>query len=119
MGSGWVCFGLALLVIGCGGRSERHESDDDGTASPATSGDPGGGDGDDDDDAPGDAVTLPGCDPGPTDHGQTGAECLWLADARCYSDKLDACACICPVDHESICSSGFPSDAGRTPVYCR
>ncbi len=47
-----------------------------------------------------------------------GAECMWLAEGRCYAEKLEACACICPLDHESICSSGFPRDSGRTPVYC-
>jgi hypothetical protein len=123
MGRGWVCFGLLLVVGACGGRSERQGSDD-GAASAATNGDddqPGGGDdqGGGDDDAPGDQVTLPSCTRGPVDSGQMGEECLWLADGRCYSDKLDACACICPVSRESICSSGFPSDAGRTPVYCR
>jgi hypothetical protein len=120
MGRGWVCFGLLLAVGACGGRSERQESDD-GAAS-ATNGDDdqqGGGDDQGDDDAPGDEVTLPGCERGPVDQGQMGAECLWLADGRCYADKLEACACICPVSHESICSSGFPSDAGRTLVYCR
>ncbi len=115
MGRGWVCFGLSLLLGACGGRSERHEGGDDGAASPVTKGDePGGGD----DDGPGDEVTLPGCDLGPADRGGMGAECMWLAEGRCYAEKLEACACICPLDHQSICSSGFPSDSGRTPVYC-
>lgn len=123
MGRGWVCFGLLLVVGACGGRSERQESDDGAAA--ATNGDDDRPSGDDDqggggdDDAPGDEVTLPGCKRGPVDQGEMGAECLWLADGRCYADKLEACACICPVSHESICSSGFPSDAGRTLVYCR
>lgn len=116
MGRGWVCFGLSLLLGACGGRSERHEGGDDGAASPSTKGEEPGGD--DDDDVPGNEVTLPGCDLGPADRGAMGADCMWLAEGRCYADKLEACACICPLDHESICSSGFPSDSGRTPVYC-
>lgn len=121
MGRGWVYLGFVLSALACGGRSERNESGDDGAAPVVKNGDdddPGGG-GDDDDDSPIDGVPLPGCDPGALDHGQMGAECLWLADGRCYSDKLEACACICPLDHESICSSGFPYDTGRTAVYCR
>lgn len=116
----WVCFGLVLSLAACGGRSERQDGGDDGMASPgADDGETAENSNDDgSDDVPGDDVALPGCELGPRDEGQSGADCLWLAKGRCYADKLEACACICPRDHESICSSGFESEAGRTLVSC-
>jgi hypothetical protein len=120
MGRTWVCFGLALWVAACGGRSERQEGSDDGGAVHGDD-DVEGGDkpnDDDDNDVPGDDVALPSCELGPRDEGQSGEDCLWLAKGRCYADKLEACACVCPRDRESICSSDFDNEAGRTPVSC-
>ena len=119
MGRAWVCFGLALCMAACGGRSERQEGSDDGGAVHGDD-DVEGGDkpNDDDNDVPGDDVALPNCELGPRDEGQSGEDCLWLAKGRCYADKLEACACVCPRDRESICSSDFDNDAGRTPVSC-
>jgi hypothetical protein len=118
MGRGWVSVGVLVLAIGCGGRSQSREADD-GSAL---------GEGDDDgepkgnagpDTAPGDEVSLPGCELGERDLGERGSDCLWLADGRCYQDKLEACACICPPGTGSVCSSGFEDpDNGRVPVYC-
>ncbi len=35
--------------------------------------------------------------------------CPWLGDdGRCYPTVDDACNCVCPRDHASVCVSGFP-----------
>ena|SRR5687768_4733105 len=116
MGRGWVCCVLALWLFSCGGRSESHEDDD--SRAQMESGDDEPEPNSPSSSPPGNDVALPGCDLGARDGSQSAEECMWLADGRCYRDKLEACACICPLDHESVCSSGFPSDAGRTLVYC-
>lgn len=120
MGRGWVCFGIALWLAACGGRSTSDGSDDGRGARESRGDDDGEAppDGDGNGSALGDDVALAGCKLGPRDVGQSGQDCLWLGEQRCYSEKLDACACICPRDHESICSSEFASERGRTPVYC-
>jgi hypothetical protein len=82
-------------------------------------GDDGEAEGDGQPQAPGDQVSLPGCELGDRDIGRRGEECLWLADGRCYADKLEACACICPAGNGSVCSSGFDDpENGRVAVYC-
>jgi hypothetical protein len=47
--------------------------------------------------------------------------CDWYVTAlgKCYASREDACACACPRDRNSICSSGFPGGTGsRTRVSC-
>lgn len=45
--------------------------------------------------------------------------CHWLTDGRCYETKAAACACACPVDKTSVCSSGFDQGpGGQTQVFC-
>ena len=118
MGRGWVCCLLALWLLACGGRSERHEDDGAQPSEGTGDDDPGEPSAPSSSSMPNDGVALPGCELGDRDTGELGEDCMWLADGRCYREKLDACGCICPRDHESVCSSGFPSEAGRTPVYC-
>lgn len=46
-------------------------------------------------------------------------QCNWLAEGRCYDEKLDACACICPRRGSSTCLSGFyGGDGSATRVSC-
>jgi hypothetical protein len=118
MGRGWVSIGFLLVVVGCGGRSQSREADD---GSPAVSegDDDGQGNSNGHQGAPGDEVSLPGCELGDRDAGFRGEQCLWLAEGRCYAEKLEACACICPSGNGSVCSSGFDDPVnGRVPVYC-
>lgn len=45
--------------------------------------------------------------------------CNWLAEGRCYEEKLDACACICPRRAGTTCISGFyGGDGSATEVSC-
>jgi hypothetical protein len=47
-----------------------------------------------------------------------GAFCPWIAEERCYLSKEAACACICPTDRDSICTSAFSSDHAPVEVNC-
>jgi len=60
------------------------------------------------------------CTPG-FDHAQNSTRpCHWLTESgKCFDDINGACACICPRDRDSVCSSGFddgPNSA--TLVHC-
>lgn len=60
---------------------------------------------------------LPPCELGPVYSGM--GDCSWLADGRCYAKRPDACACVCPRDRASSCTSGFPGGPGNpTEVTC-
>jgi hypothetical protein len=108
----WVLVGLAVLAIGgCGGKVETSE---DGTDSPSSGG------------AKSDAGThgsnggepLGECKLGPSASKYPGVPCAWLGDGRCYAEKKDACNCVCPRDHDSVCWSDFPTGTTPTLVYC-
>jgi hypothetical protein len=93
---------LLLLFAGCGGRVERGDGslDDAGSQSSSDPIDP-----------------LPDCVLGPPVG--TVAPCPYSVKGRCYDKKLRACACACPSDHVSVCTSDYPSaDAAPVEVTC-
>lgn len=108
-----IALGVSLaLIIGCGGQTV------DPGPGPESTGSRGGSTGSTRNGAGGDTgVDLPACVKG-REIG-TGT-CPWLgADGLCYDDKLGACACNCPRDHDSLCSSGLPgNEYSQTRVEC-
>lgn len=49
-----------------------------------------------------------------------GTPCPWMTGERCYQSVSAACACACPHDRTSLCTSGFPSGSdGRVAVTCQ
>jgi hypothetical protein len=62
---------------------------------------------------------LAGCMMGFEPDEAEGRLCNWQVMGRCYEEKLDACACVCPGGTAvSTCSSGFPQEDGAVEVYC-
>ena len=112
----WATGLVVLGVLGCGGVVERGEKED--TESP--------GSGDEPADPSGQAdsgldpsVGLGKCGGGFDRYELPERDCNWVVEDICYEDKLDACACACPKGTVSTtCSSGFPQQDGRVPVYC-
>ena len=50
-------------------------------------------------------VCKPGFDPA----SDPRRACNWLNKAgMCFSTRDEACACVCPLDHDSVCWSPFP-----------
>jgi len=60
---------------------------------------------------------LPGCELG-LKESDAPDDCNWVADGRCYTTKLKACACVCPSGDQSFCISGFPEPNGHVAVSC-
>lgn len=111
------CIAIGLLVgVACGGKIEEDAGGDRrDTASPPTANEQrpaaprwGGSD----------RTKLPDCEPGFELGDEPDRSCDWFADGLCYSDKLVACACVCPPHGGSTCLSGFPEENGRVEVYC-
>lgn len=104
--------------MACGGAVERAEGDapsDEGQDAQGSGA--ARGDGNDAGDAG--ALPLEECELGLLP-GESTDSCNWLADERCYETKAKACACICPRDGASVCSSDFYGGEGsRTKVSCR
>lgn len=93
----WLVFLGALWLTACGGRVENDPNDD----------------------APLPATPLGECVPGHSHYQAPELPCPWMADGLCYPDKLAACACACPRDRDSWCTSDFPKDDGApTQVWC-
>ena len=112
---------MAALCSACGGQTtDDRESKDVDSVDPDMNGaaDAGAGDGGQQVDG---GVALPGCQLGFDPEDADGRPCNWVAQGRCYEEKLEACACICPRDTAvtSNCSSGFPEENGHVPVYCQ
>ena len=63
---------------------------------------------------------LGDCTPGFSRADNPNRPCHWLTKlGSCFDEKLAACACICPLNGDSVCFSGFddgPSSA--TLVQC-
>lgn len=105
---------IAAPVSGCGGQAVEEgtgggSSSGSSTSSGSSSSARGG--------ASGTGTDLPACVEGREP--DTGT-CPWLgSDGLCYDDKLSACACSCPRDRDSVCSSGLPGgDYSMTRVDC-
>lgn len=126
VGAGALLIGAGLLGA-CGGRVESEPPPGtDGTGTSSSDGDgvrgdadgPTGGS-DDPADSPSDKTPLGRCSEGFLRSEHPGRACNWLAEDRCYEEKLDACACICPQDRDSTCLSGFyGGDGSATRVSC-
>ena len=105
--SSWLGFVvLACLAGACGGKVEgSDETTDPGgqTTSDGAAKKPGSGE------------ALGECKLGPK---APSTPCAWIGDGRCYSAKNEACNCICPRDHDSVCWSDFPSGTSPVVVYC-
>jgi hypothetical protein len=95
----------ALLGVACGGKVESGGPS--GPSSDAAAND-GGWDFS--------SQPLPPCVLG--NPASFAASCSYLVDGRCYAKKLDACACACPADHDSVCISDFPSNDAPVQVSC-
>lgn len=107
----WVllCAG-AIAALGCGGKAEGGSdgTDDDGSNSPAATPSASASGAKSDAGAP--STPWQGTPLGPCVLGEEqgkATECRYYAEGRCYAKKLDACACICPRDKETTCSSSF------------
>jgi hypothetical protein len=100
--SSWALLAFCA-VWACGGEVQREGGSEQAGGS--------GGD-----DGPFAATKTGPCKPGtaPT----PGASCPWIAKERCYPTKEAACACICPTDRESICTSASASDLRAVKVNC-
>jgi hypothetical protein len=111
--------GLAALLVGCGGRviddsgaAEFSPSDFLPSGSAAGSA---GKSGTSNPSKPLPTKQLGDCIPGFLRAEHPELPCRWLTEAgMCFEETDAACACICPVDHESVCAHGFdggPNDA--------
>jgi hypothetical protein len=109
----WAMAVVALALTACGGEVQRGPKENPEPA-------PGG-------DSPADpaeqgsdnSVQLGDCMAGFDQFEEPERDCNWVVEDRCYEDKLEACACACPGGTAvSTCSSGFPQQNGRVPVYC-
>lgn len=117
----WLLISAAVALAACGGRVlDRSESDDSGAnRAPGMAGgdEQNGG-------SAGSSSSFPShrlgtCVPGfdPAQHPERS--CKWLDEkGKCYDTKDDACACICPTDHDSICFSDFPEGTPPRHVSC-
>jgi hypothetical protein len=115
---------LAWALGGCGGIVE-HEAPAGGGGSPGSGSgsgaDPGSGSGarSGSGGAGNGQTPLGACSPGFSYAENPDLPCNWLADGRCYEEKLDACACICPRRAGTTCISGFYGGEGSaTEVSC-
>ena len=120
----WVCAlsGSALassVLAGCGGQVQEEDAQTEPEESDGSvTEDDGSGDDVAEEPGPGD-LRLGECELGPSPDDEAGP-CNWLAKDRCYDTKAAACACICPRDGPSVCSSGFyGGEDSRTRVLCR
>lgn len=111
--AGALCLASA---VACGGKVDGEGGDD----TPAEPGNASGG-------APSQSgsnaqpagTELPPCHLGFDPNFEPTRSCDWLGDELCYSEKLEACACVCPRKRDSLCSSGFPMGPnGKTKVTC-
>jgi hypothetical protein len=110
-------FSASLGSVACGGRAVDSEqgSEERDTQKPQSE--------DSIDDAPASPDTpnlqrLGECKGG---HEPAEGACPWVDgdSLLCFPTKEDACACICPLDRDSVCVSGFYNGAdGQTAVYC-
>lgn len=114
--------GLSIVIGagGCGGVVER-DGRKDGEAPPGEPAPADGANPDGTDDGGWDASTpLDMCMTGFDRDEEPERSCNWVAEGRCYEEKLDACACTCPGGTAvSTCSSGFPEENGAVEVYCQ
>ncbi len=123
----WVT--VALVVAGCGGRTDEEGDEGAGPSDPPTSSP------DEGEDEPGDEPNepnsptsratagsrLPGCENGFDASAERERPCNWLAKGLCYEEKLDAPAPACArvtAPRRASCSSGFPVEDGQVDVYC-
>jgi len=118
-GPGLLVMGFVALAVSCGGRviddsgsgefspsdflpsgSAAGNAGKSGTSRPST---------------PLPTTKLGDCVPGFLRAEHPERPCRWLTEAGMCFEKTDAaCACICPLDHESVCAHGFdggPNDA--------
>lgn len=59
------------------------------------------------------------CEPGFSHAQNPTLPCPWLGNGLCYEKKDQACACVCPAEHDSWCVSDFPDPEGApTHVFC-
>lgn len=108
---------IALVLSACGGKAvtetDGRESSEHTPRSPSGSPSDAGAMGHELDST----LELGDCDEGwlPGE-----APCPWLAsNDLCYPTKEAACACICPAEANTICSSGLPGGADdRVRVSC-
>ena len=106
---------LALGLASCGGAVEREPKENPEPAGETPAGDPS----EDDGPLPGAQEDLGKCMTGFDRTEEPDRDCNWVVKDRCYEDKLEACACACPSGTAvTTCSSGFPQQNGRVPVYC-
>lgn len=111
MGRGWfrwvIVACLCGLPAGCGGKVVQQGG---------TSGAGGTDGGSNSTDYP--SHSLGACHLGPLLSDAT--TCPWLgSDGRCYQTVDDACNCVCPRDHASVCVSGFPGGPkSKVEVSC-
>jgi hypothetical protein len=112
-----VRFLWAALIAGvaCGGKA-TDDSDDEGNA-PTAQRDPAPA-GEGDSSASNGGTPLPECRLGFDSDEEPDRPCNWLANGRCYEDKLAACACVCSRKKNTTCSSGFDEPNGRVKVSC-
>jgi len=120
MKSACLC-ALLSAVVACGGRVERPTSGGSGGGETApassstknTAGKSGASD-------PFPSHELGSCKPGFDLATNPGRPCNWLTDSgMCFDTNDDACACICPLDQDSVCYSPFYEGEGSaTPVSC-
>ncbi len=111
----WLGF---VLVVACGGKTDREEKPD-GTESPGGSGTAASGAGGSGQGALDAGDSLGVCSGGFDRDDAVGRHCNWVAGGRCFEDKLDACSCACPKGVSTTsCYSGWPAEDGEVVVYC-
>ncbi len=115
---GWILIAFAGL-IGCGGQVDGGGSaEPDPDAMTPTPSDQEPRPGPNGNDPLNDPTSLGECTPGFKQSAEPGRACAWLAKGLCYDEKLEACACICPMGM-STCSSGFDNGPdGQVRVSC-
>lgn len=102
---------VAVLASACGGDVSR----DPGGAGGSSAGGSGAASGS------GASAGFPSkplgeCKPGFSHYQYPTLPCPWLGDGLCYAQKDEACACVCPQDHDSWCMSDFPAEEGETAL---
>jgi hypothetical protein len=107
---------LSVLVLACGGRTDEGGEFSSPKGPPAPT--PAEEGSEEPEKEPEGSTVLPGCEEGFDPKKEPYRTCNWLAEGRCYDEKLEACACVCPRDKASHCASGFPLENGRVEVYC-
>jgi hypothetical protein len=120
MKSSLLCALLSGLLA-CGGRVEDPKSGGSGGNEPvpvaSSSNDAAGKSGSS---TPFPSHDLGDCRPGFDRASNPGRACNWLTDSgMCFATNDDACACICPMDKDSVCYSQFYNgDGSATEVHC-